>query len=550
MLNIKKRIFINMQNGMKHYRFKNSKPYTLKQKFVSIFLSLFFTYLFAWVYFGYNSKEKLAKAINNLDKNYISVYYTDITMSGFPFSIKLSINNPKVTIDPSYTAEMIGSLLEKEDTPFPKLAYKQVYSSIEEPITIINPFIGNLYQITIPASIISKHYFENQPNVNLIYKISRNPLISFKSSNETRKAMFLPNISKIDITIPSYTLKKLEGGNVLSTSKGLDISITSNKHNLYDIKYLNKGVRYTQEISDIIKPFAQTKYMKHLSTISPMQYEDMVHVKKYINSGESTMNWEGSLFFTQGANEENSIELSLKRIEHFDEYGSISGSGYVKAKIDKHSNKLILDNNGYFSTSLKEIWHNRWIDTIDRAFQTIKKTKNLDTFRDKLKILLPNLHNYKYGLLSYKLKYDGPLSSPDKSFISLEDLRVQTDKFIIDVKRGGDFSETLDKLPTNFIIKINNSNTVLNIGLDYLHDLIDTKVHNKSDFNHNVLRNFRSFLNEVKHKDTVCKNNWNGQLKLVKGEWYLENYRLSTIQSIVLSIMSTASNTSLNTSEN
>lgn len=535
---------------MKHYRFKNSKPYTLKQKSLTIFLSLFFTYLFAWVYFGYNAKEKLAKAINNLDKNYISVYYTDITLSGFPFSIKLSINSPKVTIDPSYTAEMIGSLLEKEDSPFPKLAYKQVYSSIEEPVTITTPFIGNLYQITIPASIVSKHYFENQPPVNLIYRISQNPIASFKLSNETRKPIFLPNLRKLDITIPSYTLRKLEGGNILATSKGLDIAITSNKHNSYDIKYANKGVRYTQEISDIIELFAQTKYMKHLSIISPMQYEDMVHVKKYIDSGESTMNSEATLFFTQGANEERSLELSLKRIEQYDEYGSISGSGYVKAKIDKHSNKLILDSNGYFSTSLKEIWHNRWINTIDRAFQKINKSKNLDAFRDKLKVLLPNLHNYKYGLLSYKLKYDGPLSNPDRSFISLEDLRVQTDKFIIDVKRGGDFSEDLYKLPMNFIIKINNSNTVLNIGLDYLHDLIDTKVHNKSDFNHKVLRNFRSFLNEVKHKDTVCKNNWNGQLKLVKGEWYLENYRLSTIQSIVLSIMSTATNSSLNGSEN
>ena len=80
---------------------------------------------------------------------------------------------------------------------------------------------------------------------------------------------------------------------------------------------------------------------------------------------------------------------------------------------------------------------------------------------------MPNLHHYKYGILSYKLKYDGPLLNPEKSYVSLDDLRVQTDKFIIDVRRGGNFSEELDKLPMNFIIKINNSNTVMNIGLDY-----------------------------------------------------------------------------------
>jgi hypothetical protein len=539
-----------MRNTMKHYRFKNSKSYTFKQKLSTIALSVFLAYLLAWIYLGYTSKETLANTINNLDKNYISMYYTDITLSGFPFSIKLSINNPKITIDPSYHAEMIGSLIEKEDSPFPKLSYKQVYSSIEKPIIITKNFTRNSYKVILPNEIISKHYFETHNPINLICKLSRYPEILVKTSSERKKATFLPNIEQININIPSYTLRKLEGDNTIIISNGIDLYIKSSKDNVYDINYTNKGIRYTHEISDIIDELSQTKYMKHFSIISPMQYEDMFHTKKYVDSGEGKTNIEANLSFFKGINQETLVELWLKELDQSDEYGSLNGYGYIKAKINKHTNQLTLENNGYFSTTLKEIWHNRWINTIDRAFQQINKGKNLDSYRDKLKVLLPNLHHYKYGILSYKLKYDGPLLNPEKSYVSLDDLRVQTDKFIIDVRRGGNFSEELDKLPMNFIIKINNSNTVMNIGLDYLHDLIDTKVHNKSDFNHKVLSNFRSFLNEVKHKDTVCKNNWNGQLKLLKGEWYLENYRLSTIQSIVLSIMSTATISSSDTHEN
>ena len=69
------------------------------------------------------------------------------------------------------------------------------------------------------------------------------------------------------------------------------------------------------------------------------------------------------------------MELSLKELDQSDEYGSLNGYGYIKAKINKHTNQLTLENNGYFSTTLKEIWHNRWINTIDRAFQQINKGK-------------------------------------------------------------------------------------------------------------------------------------------------------------------------------
>lgn len=542
---------------MKHYRFRGGKSpnakYPLKHIKTIVALLSIGLYSITWLYIAYSTKQSIMEAIdyNNKNRPSISINYSDINMSGYPLAIRAEVNDMKFTIDSSEAAAFIASTIEHPDDPFPKLVHRQVYSTLEKPIVLSKSIFEKNLKITMPKEIVAKHSFEDQTSLNLIYKFNTSPQIVISKMNLdnkrgllSQKLKWLSEIQDFTLSIPTYQLRELDGDSLMSESQGINFSIHSDATAPeigYNVNYVDLGTRYTDEVANLIEPLMQTVYFQHLARTMPMQYEELGYVKKYTEAGEHKINIDATLQL-QTEDYDNSGDIKiiahLNRLDQTDDYGSLNGSAAVQALLNTNTHKLKFDNHGYFAVSLKEAWHNKWLSSIDRAFRNISSNQQVVVLQEKLKMFLPNMHNYQYVTLGYKFSYDGDTSLNSKAKLALDHFKVQTDQFAIAAKKGSDFGDDLRRLPLNFMIKLHNYPKVLHIAMDYLHGLIHTPgQNNKHNSAEKTIDDFASFLNEVKHKDSLCKANWHGQLKLVKEEWYLGNYRLSAIQSIVLAIM-------------
>jgi|GEM_PF-6931199 len=523
---------------MKHYRFRNIKDSKFKKpKF--IMLVPLVLYSLVWLYMAYSTKQYIVQTIdyNNKNQKTFSVNYGDINMGGFPFAIKTEINDLKVSVDSSEMAGLIASTIEKPGNKFPPLKHKQVYSTVNEAVILNASLLQKEYTITIPKEIVLKHYFENQKPLNLVYKFKSSPSVLInenqaKNNSTAQRFLWLAKVADINLSLPSYQLRMLDGDNLMTQSQGLNLSVHAGgkRDDIgWNIKYQDLGTRYTDEIANLLDPLMQTAYFQQLAHTMPMQYEELGYAKKYTDAGEHKMNVNVLARLQSEGNDDLQIDLDLIRLDQSDDYGSLNGAGKMQLLFNPHTHEIKMDNQGYFAVSLEESWHKKWLSSIDRAFKNINVNKDIAALKDKLKMFLPRVHNYKYATLRYKFNYSG--AGPfDSANMALDSLKVQTNEFAVTAQKSAD-------LPLNFIIKIYNHPKILQIGKEYLQELIrapgDAATYNQDS---RELNDLALFLGEIRHKDSLCKRNWNGQLKLIKGQWYLGDYRLSAIQSIILSI--------------
>lgn len=517
--------------------------------FRPILLLSFVIYTIIWLSCAHNMKRHLIYSIayNNETRPSVSVSYGDISMKGYPFTLDAEIKDVKLTINSAEPAKFIASIVKNNHHQFPSLTHKQVYSTLEQPLIVSKNIFAQNYNITFPKSIVTTHYFKDDESLNLIYRFTSPPYIkinkdasSFPSKIISQKLQWLYEIHDFSAVIPSYQLRELNGDALMSESQGISLSLHADNNTsdgiAYNIKYMDLGTRYTQSIENLLTPLMQTDYFQYLSHSMPMPYEELSHVNKYIKAGEHKLNMNAKIAMylaNYDQDDKAQIDIDLIRLEQLDDYGSLNATGSITGKL--HHDKLNLSNQGYLAISLKESWHNKWLNNIDRAFRNIS---GYDTsIRDKLKILLPNIHDYQYVIMDYGLKYDGDLSLDFKS-IALDHLSVQTDEFAISAKR-----QDTDESSPQFLVQMRNYPKLIQVGASCLQSLLNTSdqpSHNLA--NKRIINEFSTFLQDVQHKHGICRVNWNGYLKRTKEEWYLSNYRLSTIQSIILAIALKANN--------
>jgi hypothetical protein len=542
---------------MKHYRFKNARAINWIKKIRRLVILMFVIYSLYWVFIAYHLKQQLLQLIadTNSTGNNIQIRFNEIDVTGYPLKHEIELTGAVLSLDMAEGAKFSASWVESLEDPFPKLAYRQEYMAIDGPLKIRHNTLRNEYRFELPSNIVLRHYFNKQDPIDTAYKFEDNPKIKIglhmadKISEVLPKEIkWLSEVKFLSLHLPSNEVRELNGEKLISSSKGLDLffkrEMTRDNFIKYNIIYDDIGSRYTESFGNLLNPLMQTLYFKHLGNVMPIYYENINYLRKYIESGDNklSLNLNTELDLANLNLGEIKVETNLSEFRQEDDYGVLNGKLNIKALINKKNNSVKLNNSGYFALSVNQSWYERWLNNIDFAMRNVSYAAPVSHYKDKLMLFFPKLHKYKYAALSYSYNYENNVRSKKAELMnqySLDHLRFQTNEFSFSIDKGDDFDSDLSKLPLNYNIKIREYQSVVYMFSNYLSLLLDDEHVNSHRNKISATNNEQviDFINKLQYKYGLCKRDWNGRLKLVKGDWYLGDYLLSSIKSIILNLM-------------